>query len=413
MEKLSLLLIVMLLFPVTFFAQGVAVNTDGTAPDGSAMLDVNSTEKGMLIPRMTATQREGITNPATGLLVYQTDGITGLYYNSGTPSAPAWIQLSSTLITQIADADGDTKFQVEESPDEDHIRFDVAGNEVMTIRPDGNIGLGVDTPLVLLDAKPEQIIGSSSTSVTQHDTTNRGTKVSFGYVPSNVLSDFAGMSVSVDSGTAGCGNTSIISFKTWECNTASSREVMRINGSGNVGIGTSIQDNSAILELNSSGKGFLPPRVADTSAISTPAEGLQVYDLSSHCMRYYNGTKWSACLGISAWSCGDPITINHVAGTVAPVTKTVTYGTVTNIPGENSKCWITRNLGASRQATAVSDATEASAGWYWQFNRKQGYKHDGTTLTPSWTITSIDENLDWESAHDPCALELGTGWRIP
>ena len=113
------------------------------------------------------------------------------------------------------------------------------------------------------------------------------------------------------------------------------------------------------------------------------------------------------------WSCGSSITINHIAGSIAPVTKTVTYGTVTNIPGETSKCWITSNLGADHQATAVNDATEASAGWYWQFNRKQGHKHDGITLTPSWTITSISENLVWQPVSDPCTLELGSGWRIP
>ncbi|MEI7982542.1 MAG: hypothetical protein WCI71_12890, partial [Bacteroidota bacterium] len=113
-------------------------------------------------------------------------------------------------------------------------------------------------------------------------------------------------------------------------------------------------------------------------------------------------------------SCGSSFTINHVAGNVAPVTKTVTYGTVTNISGELSKCWITRNLGASQQATAVSDATELSAGWYWQFNRKQGYKHDGTTRTPATTwISSIAETSDWIPANDPCAIELGNGWRIP
>jgi hypothetical protein len=112
--------------------------------------------------------------------------------------------------------------------------------------------------------------------------------------------------------------------------------------------------------------------------------------------------------------CGDSITIHHVTGDVAPVTKTVTYGTVTNIPGETSKCWITSNLGADHQAAAKDDSTEASAGWYWQFNRKQGYKHDGITRTPAtlW-IHSISENSDWTSANDPCYLELGNGWRIP
>ena len=113
------------------------------------------------------------------------------------------------------------------------------------------------------------------------------------------------------------------------------------------------------------------------------------------------------------WSCGQSFTINHVTGAVAPVDKTVIYGTVTNIPGETSKCWITSNLGSDHQATAVNDATEASAGWYWQFNRKQGFKHDGTTRTPNtpW-ITYINENSDWIPANDPCILELGSGWRI-
>ncbi len=115
------------------------------------------------------------------------------------------------------------------------------------------------------------------------------------------------------------------------------------------------------------------------------------------------------------WPCGSSSTIIHLAsGSIAPVDKTVTYGTVTGIPGEPSKCWITSNLGADHQATAVNDATEASAGWYWQFNLKQGYKHDGITRIPNtdW-ITYINENLAWQATNDPCALELGGGWRIP
>jgi len=112
--------------------------------------------------------------------------------------------------------------------------------------------------------------------------------------------------------------------------------------------------------------------------------------------------------------CGDPITITHIEGEVVPVTKTVTYGTVTGIPGEPLKCWISSNLGSDHQATAVDDETEASAGWYWQFNRKQGYKHDGTQRTPNtaW-ISIIDEYSDWIAANDPCNLELDNGWRIP
>lgn len=116
----------------------------------------------------------------------------------------------------------------------------------------------------------------------------------------------------------------------------------------------------------------------------------------------------------NAQDCGS-FTINHDdANGVAPVDKSVTYNTATNVAGEIYKCWITKNLGASNQGSSVSDTTEASAGWYWQFNRKQGYKHDGTTRTPNtaW-ITSIVESADWALTDDPCRLELGGSWRLP
>jgi len=112
--------------------------------------------------------------------------------------------------------------------------------------------------------------------------------------------------------------------------------------------------------------------------------------------------------------CGVSFTLTHSIGSIAPVIKIVTYGTVeTNLTGSN-KCLITQNLGADHQANAVTDATEASAGWYWQFNKKQGYKHDGTTRTPNtaW-VSSINEDSDWLPANDPCAMLLGSGWRLP
>jgi hypothetical protein len=72
------------------FAQGVAINSDNTNPDPSAMLDVKSTTRGMLLPRVTQAQRTAIAAPATGLLVYQTDNPGGFYYYNGT----GWFRLS-------------------------------------------------------------------------------------------------------------------------------------------------------------------------------------------------------------------------------------------------------------------------------------------------------------------------------
>ena len=62
----------------------VAINSDGTSPDASAMLDVTSIRKGILIPRMTTSEREAISSPATGLLVYDTDENFFWYYNGTT-----------------------------------------------------------------------------------------------------------------------------------------------------------------------------------------------------------------------------------------------------------------------------------------------------------------------------------------
>ena len=84
-------------------AQGIAVNTTGNKADTSAMLDVSSTTKGILTPRMTSAQIASIFSPATGLLVYQTDGTPGFYFYNGTK----WVALSSTTATPSGAAGGD------------------------------------------------------------------------------------------------------------------------------------------------------------------------------------------------------------------------------------------------------------------------------------------------------------------
>ncbi len=80
------------LFTATAYAQ-VGVGT--TTPDTSAALDITSTTKGLLIPRMTETQRDAISSPATGLMIYQTDGTVGFYYYNGS----SWSEVAATSAT--------------------------------------------------------------------------------------------------------------------------------------------------------------------------------------------------------------------------------------------------------------------------------------------------------------------------
>jgi hypothetical protein len=64
-------------------AQSVSINTDGSPANSSAMLEVKSNNKGLLIPRLSLTERGGIGSPATGLLIYQTDNTPGFYFYNG------------------------------------------------------------------------------------------------------------------------------------------------------------------------------------------------------------------------------------------------------------------------------------------------------------------------------------------
>jgi hypothetical protein len=61
-------------------AQQIGINT--TTPHASATLDIADTARGILIPRLTALQRDSIYQPAEGLMVYQTDSIRGFWYFS-------------------------------------------------------------------------------------------------------------------------------------------------------------------------------------------------------------------------------------------------------------------------------------------------------------------------------------------
>jgi hypothetical protein len=96
---LALLVIIVLLPGISGVSQNVSINTTGAAPAGSAMLDVSSSSKGLLIPRVTltgTTDATTITSAATSLLVYNTattsDVTPGYYYWDGS----IWVRLTAS-----------------------------------------------------------------------------------------------------------------------------------------------------------------------------------------------------------------------------------------------------------------------------------------------------------------------------
>jgi len=82
--------------PLAAQAQNVGIGTP--TPNAKAALEISATDKGLLVPRLTAAQRTAITSPPQGLMVYQTDGTasggtqTGFWYYAGNPAA--WVYLN-------------------------------------------------------------------------------------------------------------------------------------------------------------------------------------------------------------------------------------------------------------------------------------------------------------------------------
>ncbi|MBK7029513.1 MAG: hypothetical protein IPH45_09985 [Bacteroidales bacterium] len=88
MKKIFALLLILTGFSA--FSQ-MAINLDGSLPSASAMLDIKSIDKGLLIPRMTTSQRTAIAAPAEGLMVYDLTTGTFWFYKSAT-----WTELTSS-----------------------------------------------------------------------------------------------------------------------------------------------------------------------------------------------------------------------------------------------------------------------------------------------------------------------------
>jgi len=144
-----LAIIVVLLSPYSYAQVGIGTTT----PDDSAELEIISTDKGVLVPRMTQAQRTAIASPATGLLVYETDVTPSFWYYDGA----IWTTFSGGVgwsITGDAGTTPGTNF----IGTTDAVDFVVKTNntEVFRVDTNQNIGIGTTTPTARLE-----IVGAS------------------------------------------------------------------------------------------------------------------------------------------------------------------------------------------------------------------------------------------------------------
>lgn len=199
-----------------------------TAPDASAALDIVSSSKGLLLPHLTAAQVTAIASPATGLLVFQTDGLAGFYYNAGTPAAPSWQQLTTATGAALTFSNG--LIQTGSA-----VGLGGSLNKATTLGlagyplglTGGNVGIGTSTPGHPLTVQA----GTSSTSPLL------GFYSSAGADKFNFSLAGGGLNLS-ESGVAG--------------------GRLFVQPGGNVGIGTIAPAASALLDLTSTSKGLLP-----------------------------------------------------------------------------------------------------------------------------------------------------------
>ena len=91
--KKNITIVMFLVMPLFTINAQVGIGT--TNPDPSSELHIESTDSGLLIPKLTTAQRDAITSPANGLLIFNTDS-DEFQFNSNTPETPIWVAFSLT-----------------------------------------------------------------------------------------------------------------------------------------------------------------------------------------------------------------------------------------------------------------------------------------------------------------------------
>ena len=269
-----------LILSATFFlhlsgkAQSFAINTDGSTANPSAILDVKSNLKGILVPRMTSAQRTAIASPATGLMVYDTD-INSFWYYSGT----AWVDISAAnkwLLTGNSGTNPAINFLG--TTDNQPLRFRINNTWAGEINPtSSNYFLGLRAGVGNTSGYSNVAIGTDALSLN----TSRNDLVAIG--DSSLYHNGTGaVAVGEGSQNVAVGSFTMYSNTTGYQNTAIGHYTMYNNTTGfdNTTLGKSTMYNNTTGSYNTA-LGYQPLFYSTTGSYNTAVGGYALFQTNS------------------------------------------------------------------------------------------------------------------------------------
>lgn len=134
--KTQLLSLLLVGFSFGAFAQNVGIGTTNFTAHPSSVLELKSTTSGFLMPRMTVAQRDAISSPAAGLMIYQTNSTPGYYYYDGSD----WENFGAS-IDNLGNHTATQNLRLD-----DNWLSNDGGNKGIRIADNGYVGIGHDSP---------------------------------------------------------------------------------------------------------------------------------------------------------------------------------------------------------------------------------------------------------------------------
>ena len=272
---------------------GLSLSAGGSG-DASAILAATSTTKGFLPPRMTAAQKAAIQNPVTGLLIYQTDGAKGIYAFDGSSwhHQSEWYSNTATtpsLFSQAKPSNIDATGAV--------ANIGVGSGSLAGLTTgDNNVAFGVNALNDLITSGNSTAIGYGALSAA---TGSGNTALGYTSGATNIAgSNNTFIGNQANAATSALSNATAIGYG---AEVSASNTIQLGNGSvtnvntsggittgGSIGVGTTSPNSSAILELSSTSKGFLPPRLTQNQINSlSPVIGLVAYNSTTNYLQVY------------------------------------------------------------------------------------------------------------------------------